>query len=159
MSPTYMEIGDMCLVSSSIYNYLDKNGRKICRYKSAKDQLFADKTVLNGFKWKHKNLSLAWVDYKKAYDKVLYFFIIECLKPVNVSEGQRSTSSWKTKITACGQTLVPVEIKRVMFQGDTLIVVSCMILLCSVLRKIETGYIVGNVKINNFLFMDNLEMF
>ena len=60
------------------------------------------------------------------------------------------------------QTLVQVEIKKGMFQGDSLfplVFVSCMILLSSLLRKIKTGYIANSVKINNFLFMDDLEMF
>ena len=107
MTPTYMEIANMCLTSSSIYNYLDNgilsNELKSCRYKGAKEQLLVDKTILNDFKWKHKNLSMACLDYKKAYNMVLYFWIIVCLKPVNVSKNmikfaQRLTSPWKTEI-------------------------------------------------------------
>ena len=37
-------------------------------------------------KSEEKNVGLAWVDYKKAYDVVLQTWIIECMKILKISE-------------------------------------------------------------------------
>ena len=43
-------------------------------------------TVLNDRKRKHKIITLAWVDYKKAYGMLPHSSTIECLKLVHVAE-------------------------------------------------------------------------
>ena len=56
--------------------------QKGCRKKSrgTKDQLLIDKMILNGSKRRKKNLAMAWVGYKKAYDMVPNSWIVECLQ-------------------------------------------------------------------------------
>eukprot|EP00795_Rhopilema_esculentum_P016163 gene16163-biopygen5458 len=102
------------IVSEKIYSYLEVNNilpneQKGCRKKSkgTKDQLLIDKTILRDCKKKHKNLAMAWVDYKKAYDMVPHSWILESMKLINISESvikfiQGSMSKWKTELTACG---------------------------------------------------------
>ena len=110
---------------------------------------------------------MAWVDYKKAYDMVPHSWIVECLKMAQVPQNvtsflQRSMRNWKTELTSCGESLGTVDIKRGIFQGDSLsplIFVMCMIPLSKVLRKAKAGYRLGDVKINHLLFMDDLKMF
>ena len=110
---------------------------------------------------------MAWVDYKKAYDMVPHSWIIKCLKMAQVPQNvtsflQRSMRNWKTELTSCGESLGTVNIKRGIFQGDSLsplIFVICMIPLSKVLRKAKAGYRLGDVKINHLLFMDDLKMF
>ena len=107
------------------------------------------------------------MDYKKAYDMVPHSWIIECLKMAQVPQNvtsflQRSMRNWKTELTSCGESLGTVNIKRGIFQGDSLsplIFVICMIPLSKVLRKAKAGYRLGDVKINHLLFMDDLKMF
>ena len=126
-----------------------------------------DKTILRDCKKKHKNLAMAWVDYKKAYDMVPHSWILESMKLINILESvikfiQGSMSKWKTELTACGESLEEVDIKRGIFQGDSLsplLFVICMMPLSDVLRKMTPGYTLGSVKINHFLFMDDQKLY
>ena len=162
------------IISDNIYKFLDENQmlpdeQKGCRRESrgTKDQLIIDKTILRDCKKRHKNLAMAWVDYKKAYDMVPHSWIIECLKLYNISENivkfiEGSMPKWRTELTACGESLCEVMIKRGIFQGDSLsplLFVICMIPLSSVLRKMSLGYTLGTEKINSLLFMDDLKLF
>ena len=62
-----------------------------------------------------------------------------------------------------GQSLGNVDIKRDIFQGDSLsplLFVITMIPLTLILRKCEAGYSYGNnVKINHLLLMDDLKLY
>ena len=55
------------MIAEETYTYLDQKGCKRGS-RGAKNQLLIDKTVLKDCKKKHTNLSMAWIDYKKAYD-------------------------------------------------------------------------------------------
>ena len=143
--------------------------QKGCRKKSrgTKDQLLIDKMILNDSKRRQKNLAMAWVDYKKAYDMVPHSWIVECLQLAQVPENvttflQRSIVNWQTEVTSSGTSLGNVNIRRGIFQGDSLsplIFVICMIPLSKVLRKAKAGYLLGDVKINHLLFIDDLKIF
>ena len=70
--------------------------------------------------------------------------------------------NWQTELTSSGMSLRNVNIRRGIFQGDSLsmlIFVICMIPLSMVLRKAKTGYVLGDVKVNQLLFMDDLKIF
>ena len=43
------------------------------------DLLCIDRAVIKEVKSRNKNLAMAWIDYKKAYDMVPHSWIIECL--------------------------------------------------------------------------------
>ena len=65
------------ILSDQMYDYLMGKGllpeeQKGCRRKSrrTKDHLLIDKAVLREAKTKKRNLSMCWIDYKKAYDMV-----------------------------------------------------------------------------------------
>ena len=54
-----------------------------------------------------------------------------------------------------------VNIKRGVFQGDSLsplTFILCIILMTKILRKMRAGYVLGNVKVNHLLFMDDLKL-
>ena len=40
---------------------------------------YIDRIVIKEVKSRNKNLTMAWIDYKKAYDMVPHSWIIECL--------------------------------------------------------------------------------
>ena len=44
------------------------------------DQLFIDKTVLRDCKKRHTNLSMSWLDYRKACDLVPHSWVNECME-------------------------------------------------------------------------------
>ena len=75
------------VIAESMYECLERNNvlpkeQKGCRRKSrgTKDQLLIDKMILQDCKKGHKNLAMAWVDYRKAYDLVPHSWILECLE-------------------------------------------------------------------------------
>ena len=80
--------------------------------------------VLADCKRKHKNLAVTWVDCKKGYDMVPHSWIIESLKMAKVAENitflQKSMVNGKTELTSCGETLGLVDIRRGIFQEDSL---------------------------------------
>ena len=47
--------------------------------------LYIDQHILNESKTKRKNLAIAWIDYKMAYDMVPQSWIIHCLKMYKIS--------------------------------------------------------------------------
>ena len=117
--------------------------------------------VLADCKRKHKNLAMAWVDYKKAYDMVPYSWIIQSLKMAQVAENI-ITFLQKTELTSCGETLGLVDIRRGIFQGDSLsplIFAVCMVPLTKILQDAKAGYTLRDVKTNHLFFMDDLKVY
>ena len=120
------------IIANSVYEYLEMNNllpveQKGCRRNSrgTKDQLLIDKMVLNGCKKRHTNLGIAWIDYKKAHDMIPHSWILESLGLVQVSENivefiRKSMKNWNTNLTSCGEYLANVNIRRGIFQGDSL---------------------------------------
>ena len=162
------------IISDVMYEFLVESDylpleQKGCKKQSrgAKDQLLIDKAILRDSKKKHRNLAMAWVDYRKAYDMVPHSWIIESLRLAHVAQNiidfiERSMNNWKTDLTACGQILGTVSIKRGIFQGDSLsplIFILCIIPMTKILRNMRAGYMLGNVKVNHLLFMDDLKVF
>ena len=88
--------------------------------RGTKDQLLIDKTILRDCRKRHTNLGMAWVDYKKAYDMVPHFWILESLEPVQLSGNtlgfvKRSTPNWQTELTSCRESLAKVNIRKGIF--------------------------------------------
>ena len=105
--------------------------------------MLIDKAILKDCKRRHTNLAIAWIDYRKAYDMVPHSWIGECLEMFGVAVNVRqfllsSMKKWKTELTSCGQQLGVFNIKRGIFQGDSLsplLFVLCMVPLSLVLRR------------------------
>ena len=71
------------------------------------------------------NLSMAWIDHKKAYDMVPHSWILKCLEMVRGAKNMitvisNSMANWKTVLTSGGTDLGQVGIRRGIFQGDSL---------------------------------------
>ena len=125
--------------------------------------------VLRDCKKRHTNLAMAWIDYKKAYDMVPHSWISECLEMFGIANNvqdflNNSMKSWKLELNASGKTLGEVDIRRGIFQGDSLsplLFVLCMVPLTWLLRRAKAGYEWGNkgFKLNHLLFMDDLKLF
>jgi hypothetical protein len=50
-----------------------------------KDQLLISKAILQECKRKKKNLSMAWIDYQKAFDRMPHSWIIKSLELIGIS--------------------------------------------------------------------------
>ena len=164
------------VIAESMYEYQERNNilpeeQRGYRRKSrgTKDQLLIDKMILQDCKKGHKNVAMAWVDRRKAYDLVPHSWILVCLELSQISENIKKfiENTMKTRtagLISCGENLGQVDIRREIFQFDshiTLLFVICMIPLTKLLRKVKVDYVIkeGHLKVNQILFMDDLKLF
>ena len=164
------------IISERLYNYLQKTNtiphqQKGCRRKcrGTKNQLLIDKMVMMNSKRRKTNLSMAWIDYKKAFDMVPYSWLIECLEIYGAEENpirflKNTMPNWKTILTSSGTRLAEVNIRIGIFQGDSLIpllFIVAIIPMTRVLKIKEVGYQLkkGGSRINNLMFMDDIKLF
>ena len=68
------------------------------------DLLFINKIMLREVQTRKKNLAVAWIDYKKAYDMVPHSWIVECFDMIGVSEQikhflSESMNAWRVDLT------------------------------------------------------------
>ena len=81
------------MMAEEMYTFLEGNKllpeeQKGCRKRSrgTNDLLFIDKMVLKHAKKNQRNLSMAWIDYSKAYDMVPHTWIEECLDIFGIAD-------------------------------------------------------------------------
>ena len=79
-------------IREEIYYSLTSHGlfpdeQKECRKGSrgTAELLYIDQHILNESKTRWKNLAMAWIDYKRAYDMVPQSWILRCLKMYKIS--------------------------------------------------------------------------
>ena len=127
-----------------------------------------DKTVLKDCRKRHTNLSMAWIDYREAYDLVPHSWVNECMEMFGTAENlrtvlQKSMQQWRLLLTTNGEDLGEVNVKRGIFQADSLsplLFVLSMVPLSLILKKVNACYKWGKKehKLNHLLFMDDLMM-
>ena len=157
------------LIAEEMYEFLEKNyllpqeqkgGRKKCR--GTADQ------VLKEVKHRKRNVAMAWVDYKKAYDMVPHLWLEECFRLFGIANNVdnlllNSMKKWKTDLTFGGESFGEVKIKRGIFQGDSLsplLFIIALIPLSMILKKVSYVYeFKSAVKLNHLLFMDDLKLY
>ena len=164
------------IISGGLYNYLEESdtiphkqkgcGRK-CR--GTKDQLLIDKMVMMNSKRRKTNLTMAWVDYKKALDMIPHSWLIECLEIYGAEENtirflKNTMPNWKTILTSSGTRLAEVNIRRGIFQGDSLsplLFIVAVISVTWVLERMEVGCQLkkGSSRINHLMLMDDIKLF
>ena len=164
------------VIADQIYAHLDQEKllpeeQKGCRKGSREtnDLLYIDRAVIKEVKSRNKNLAMAWIDYKKAFDMIPHSWIIECLDLFGVAENiksllVKSMEKWKVMLCSGNSELGEVEIKRGIFQGDSLsplVFVLALIPLSLILRKAKAAYEFSESKekINHLLFMDDLKLY
>ena len=164
------------ILSDKTYSHLDANNvlpdeqkgcRKSCQ--GTKDQLAIDRCILQNCKRRKTNLSMAWIDYKKAYDMVPHSWIVSTMEMVGLADNivnliSGSMDKWKTNLYADGKHLGVVPIKRGIFQGDSfspLLFVIALLPLTHVLREADMGYQMekNGEKVNHLFFMDDLKLY
>ena len=145
--------------------------QKGCRKGSGgtKYLLYIDRAVIKEVKSRNKNLAMAWIDYNKAFDVVPHSWIIECLDSFGVVENIKnllvnSMEKWKVMLCSGNSEFGEVEIKRGIFQGDSLsplVFALALIPLSLILRKAKAayGFSESKEKINHLLFMDDLKLY
>ena len=156
------------LLTDEIYAFLENNQflpeeQKGCRRKSrgTGDQLYIDKMILKEVKTRKKNLAMGWIDYQKAFDMLPHSWIIDCLYSLGLNK--KLITFLQLKLTCNNENLGEVEIKRGIFQEDSLsplLFVIALITLMKILKATRHCYSFANKeKINHLLYMDDLKLY
>ena len=87
--------------------------------------LYIDRAVIKEVKSRNKNLTMVWINYKKTCDMAPHSHTIECLDLFRVADNIKSLlvnsmEKWKVMLYSGNSELREVEIKRGIFQGDSL---------------------------------------
>ena len=177
MSANHLQDSDIS--HHRLYNHLEKEaimtpeqrgGKKDCY--GCKDQLDDQQCYLRNCKKRKKNLSTAWIDYKRAFDSVSHSWILKCLQmykihPVLITFIEESMSQWKTNMTLVHKEGVletgPIRIKRGILQGDSLSSLLFTMSLNSLSQELQkTGYgyqLDEQTKINHLFYVDDMKLY
>ena len=175
------------MIADAIYEHLERwqyleEEQKGCirQRQGTKHQLLINKSILEDCKRRARNLSMAWVDYKKAYDSVPHSWIIRCLDIYKIDPAikeflKTQMQKWTMDITLKhneGEIHLPdVKVKRGIFQGDSLSpLLFCIAIdpLSKLIKKENIGYSLGKSRkrsdkikdlISHLLFMDDLKLY
>ena len=100
---------------------------------------------------------------------VPHSWLLECLRLYGAADNlvsllAKTMQHWKTTLTAAGTTLAEVNIRRGIFQGDSLsplLFIIAMIPMTKALRKTKNGYQLGkqDAVINHLMFMDDIKIY
>ena len=79
-------------------------------------------TILKDCRKRRTNLAMAWIDYRKAYDFVLYSWTLECLDMLDIADNvrsffEKSMKKWNLLLNSNGSELCEVDVNRSIFQG------------------------------------------
>jgi hypothetical protein len=133
-------------------NLIPKKHKGCCsRTKGCKDQLLISKDILQERKCRKKNLSMAWIDYQKAFDRVSHSWIIKCLELIGINNKVISFTKkvmphWRIRMCLhAEQKSIQTEDIRTecgIFQGDSLSpLLFCISLIpLTELNRLNTGY-------------------
>jgi hypothetical protein len=154
-------------------NLMPKEQKRCCRgLKGCKDQLLISKAISQECKRRKKNLCMAWIDYQKAFDRVLHSWIINSLELIGINNKiisftKKIMSHWRTRMRVHIENKLieteEIEIQRGIFQGDSLsplLFCICLIPLTEQLNRLNTGYEehTTKTKISHLLYMDDLKL-
>ena len=175
----------MGIIADSTYehlvdgDYLENEQKGCARNKlGTKDQLLINKTILEDCKKKQRNLSMAWIDYKKAVDSVPHSWILRCLELYNVHKDirtflQKQMTRWQTSIMLQHEEGIiqtpKIKIQRGIFQGNSLSpLLFCLTMdpLSKLLKCCRAGYNLSkdrrkeeNKRVNHLFYMDDLKLY
>ena len=135
--------------------------RKVVEGSTEAPSLLIDRTVMMNSKRRKTNLSMAWIDYKKAFDMIPHSWLAEENTIIFL---KKTMPNWKAILTSSGTRLAEVNIRRGIIQGDSLsplLFTVAMILTTRVLERMDFPYQLekGGSRINHLMFMDEMKLF
>ena len=167
------------VITDRLYSHLEKEaimtpeqrgGKKDCY--GCKDQLMINNAILENCKKRKKNLSTAWIDYKKAFDSVPIPGYPNASRCTRYNQHlltfiDKNMSQWKTNMTPVlkGGALEtgPIRIKRGIFQGDSLSPLLFTMSLNPLSKELQkTGYgyqLDEQTKINHLFYVYDLKLY
>lgn len=160
------------LEGHNIMAWEQNGGRKGSR--GSKEWLIVD-TVIGKQAYKNKrNISIAWIDYRKAFDSVPHSWLMKIMEiykinPTIIEVLKHVMGKWKTTLTVNTPTKAyetkELMIRRGIFQGDGLSpLLFCMSInpLSYMLQSSGYGYQISSnprVRISHLLYMDDLKCY
>ena len=163
------------IIAGKLYDHLESQGvieeeQKGCirRTRGTKDHLMLDKTLLRDSKKRSTNVAMGWIDYQKAYDMLPHSWIIQTMELTGMATNvislmKRSMQTWNTRLEYLGEEIAVVDIRRGIFQGDSLsplLFITALIPLSVLLREARQGYkFRQGRKVNHLLYMDDLKLY
>lgn len=150
--------------------------QKGCRRdaRGCKEMLIADFIITKQVKRRQRNISLAWVDYRKAFDSIPHSWLKKTLHLYGISKPviallEHMMKTWRTQLVVNSKNkyykTAEIKIRRGIFQGDTLSPLwFCLALniLSKLLKNQIYGYVVHkarNIKINHQMYVDDLKLY
>ena len=105
------------IISDKTYDHLEENkllpeeqkgSRRKCQ--GTKDKLAIDRCILQNRRKRKTNVSMVWVDYKKANDMVYQSWVITAMEMVGLDDNvidliKQSINKWKTNLYVDGKLL------------------------------------------------------
>ncbi|CAK1593322.1 unnamed protein product [Parnassius mnemosyne] len=168
------------ILNNKIYKHLENNNilstaQNGCRKGSrgCKELLLIDTAICRQVFRNRKNMSAAWVDYKKAYDSVPHSWLKRVLEIYKIDDKickflSKLMGQWNTILNLPGKwqssSIDSINIKRGIFQGDSLSPTwFCLALnpLSTVIEESGLGFRFRkeNSPISHLLYMDDLKLF
>eukprot|EP00957_Ditylum_brightwellii_P011580 875552-Ditylum_brightwellii.AAC.1 len=166
------------IITNHVYDHICKNDilppeQKEIKQKArgCKDHLVLDKVTLELTQQNKRNLSLAWIDYQKAYNLVPHSWISEVLETYKVESTlhrfiEKLIPFRRTKLNLYtgNDTITTKElfIWSGIFQGDSLSpLIFCIALfpLSCKLHQAGTGFRIGKHKVLHLLYINDLKMY
>lgn len=141
-----------------------RKGRRGCI-----DALLVDSMICTDSAAKRRNLSVAWIDFKKAYDRVPFKVVKDVLNNIGAPESLQKAISgimenWAT-VFEVGKpaTKVDLDYRRGLFQGDSLsplLFCLCIAPVSKGIRSSSKGYGVAvGPPITHTFYMDDLKIY
>eukprot|EP00111_Clytia_hemisphaerica_P007385 TCONS_00021477-protein len=139
------------------------------------DQLLIDNMILENARKSKRNLSTAWIDYRKAFDSVPHDWLKRSLQIHKFPEKlinffTTTMTKWKTTLNISTQDTTvssdPINIHNGIFQGDCpsgLNFVISLLPLSWLIKRSSIGYAIGprnnRTVVSHLLFMDDLKLY
>lgn len=163
------------ILSTKIYKHLEANSliaeeQKGCRKGSqgCKEQLIADSVITEDARKSKKDLYIAYIDYKKAFDSIPHSWLQEVLSIYKINTQiitllQKLMEKWETCLVLRNIRTTPISIKRGIFQGDSLSALwFCLALnpISNILNKSNNGYKLtgSNNRLTHLIYMDDIKL-
>ena len=155
------------LTSRGLFQKKQKGSHKWSR--STGELFYFVQHIPNERKTRQKNLAMAWIDNKKAYDLILSSLIMNCLEMYEISHEvinliEKTMKTWRVELIAGRKSLAETKIQRGIFQVDALsplLLIIAMMPLNHIQRKCTARYKLSKSQemINHLLYMDDIKLF
>lgn len=156
-------------------NNVISNEQKGCKKNTqgCKDQLTIDSVVVQQSIRKYKNLSIAYIDYCKAFDSMPHDYLIHILSIYKVDTNiinlmKHLMTKWKICLCTSNGISNPISIRNGIFQGDAFSPLwFCLGLnplskqLCKMKAELgfKINYTEGHTSLNHLMYVDDIKLY